>query len=222
MILTIGHTKGGVGKSTLAIQIATFLRINGCERVWLVDGDQQRSTLSAITVRNNDPEERYPTIACSSYPDGKALLSQIKSQKDIWQHIIIDVGATSSMGLASALMITDKLLIPVVPRGFDLSALQDLQAVMNQARSFGAEFETLACLSCADTRGTGNNEEAIESIKSYPDITYTGVAIADRKATAIASTLGLSVFETPNKDIKACNEIKALISAVYDKNIASI
>ncbi len=215
MILTIGHTKGGVGKSTLAIQIATFLRINGCERVWLVDGDQQRSTLSAITVRNNDPEQRF-TIACSSYPDGKALLSQVKSQMGIWQHIIIDVGATSSMGLASALMVTDKLLIPVVPRGFDLSALQDLQGVMNQARSFGAEFQALACLSCADTRGNGNNDEAIENISSYPDITYTGVAIADRKATAIASTLGLSVFETATKDVKACNEISALIKAIYE------
>lgn len=216
MILTIGHTKGGVGKSTLAIQIATYLRLNGCERVWLVDGDQQRSTLSAITVRNNDPEERYPSIACSSYPDGKALLSQIKSQQTIWEHIIIDVGATSSMGLASALMITDKLLIPVVPRGFDLSALQDLQAVMNQARSFGAEFQALACLSCADTHGTSNNDEAIESIKSYPDITYTGVAIADRKATAIASTFGLSVFEVQNKDLKACNEIKMLVNTIFN------
>ena len=215
MILTVGHTKGGVGKSTLAIQIATYLRINGCENVFLVDGDSQKSSMVALTIRNNDPKDRYPKIACSSYTNGQELLSQVKLQKNVWEHIIIDVGATSSMGLTSALMVSDKLLIPISPRGFDLYALQDIQSVMNQAHSFGASFKAFACLSRSDTKGQGSNDEAIEYIKNYPDISYTGVAIADRKAVAVASAQGLSVFEYSPKDAKACNEINTLINTVF-------
>lgn len=216
MIITIGHTKGGVGKSTLAIQIATYLRIHGHEQIFLVDGDQQKSSTKALTLRNNDPKDRYPKIACANYTEGQELLSQVKLQKSVWEHIIIDVGATNAMGLNSALMVSDKLIIPVSPRGFDLYALQDLQITMNQALSFGATFTAQACLSRADPKGNNSNNETIEYIKNYPDINYCDVAISDRKAIAVASSQGLSVFEYLPKDPKACKEIEELVHAIFN------
>ena len=214
MILTIGHTKGGVGKSTLAVQLATYLRaVKDEESVWLIDGDEQRSSLTSITLRNSQSELKK--IACASYPQGQDLLSQVRSQYKVWKNIIIDVGATATNALHSALMVSDAILIPVAPRGYDLQALQQIQTVMNQARSFGASFKAYACLSCADTSSQNSNLEAIEYIKNFPDIQYIDVAVSNRISIAVASSFGESVFERKPKDPKACAEIEALANAIY-------
>jgi cellulose biosynthesis protein BcsQ len=49
MIVTVGNTKGGVGKTTLAIQLALARALAG--RDVLVDGDRQGSAQMAITIR---------------------------------------------------------------------------------------------------------------------------------------------------------------------------
>lgn len=59
MILTIANTKGGVGKSTLAVNIAVERARLG-KRVWLVDGDRQGSSQTAILIRSEaglEPEQ---------------------------------------------------------------------------------------------------------------------------------------------------------------------
>ena len=38
MIITVGNTKGGVGKTTLAVQLAIYRALAGRD-VWLIDGD---------------------------------------------------------------------------------------------------------------------------------------------------------------------------------------
>ena len=112
-------------------------------------------------------------------------------------------------------MVSDAILIPVAPRGYDLQALQQIQTVMNQARSFGASFKAYACLSCADTSSQNSNLEAIEYIKNFPDIEYIDVAVSNRNSIAVASSFGESVFERKPKDPKACAEIEALAKAIY-------
>jgi chromosome partitioning protein len=50
MIVTVGSTKGGAGKSTLAVQLA-LTRSRAGRDVLLVDGDQQATAQTAITLR---------------------------------------------------------------------------------------------------------------------------------------------------------------------------
>ena len=50
LILTVGHTKGGVGKTTLAFLLAVARPREGRD-VWLVDADPQGSALTAATIR---------------------------------------------------------------------------------------------------------------------------------------------------------------------------
>jgi chromosome partitioning protein len=50
MILTVGNTKGGVGKTTLAVQIALSWAIAGRD-VLLVDADRQGSAGLVVAVR---------------------------------------------------------------------------------------------------------------------------------------------------------------------------
>jgi chromosome partitioning protein len=56
MILTIGNTKGGVGKTTIAVNLAIARALSGRD-VWLVDGDGQRTAQLAINARAEaDPQ----------------------------------------------------------------------------------------------------------------------------------------------------------------------
>ena len=50
MILTVGNTKGGVGKTTLALNIAIARALQGRD-VWLIDGDRQGTAQTAVSIR---------------------------------------------------------------------------------------------------------------------------------------------------------------------------
>lgn len=70
MILTVGNTKGGVGKTTLATQLALARQAAG-RTVLLIDADRQGSSQNAATTRAE--AGRTPPLACVHIPDGKAL-----------------------------------------------------------------------------------------------------------------------------------------------------
>ena len=55
MILAIGNIKGGVGKTTLAVNIAIARALQGRD-VLLVDGDQQQTTMTFTEIRTEKRE----------------------------------------------------------------------------------------------------------------------------------------------------------------------
>ena len=77
MIVTIGNTKGGVGKTTLAIQLARVRTLAGRD-VLLVDGDRQGSAQTAMAIRAET--NRRPGLACVQYPEGRVLRDQVQHQ----------------------------------------------------------------------------------------------------------------------------------------------
>ena len=61
MIYTIANSKGGVGKSTLAVQVAAEKARQGRD-VLLINGDRQKSSELAMLARAE--ANAYPAIAC--------------------------------------------------------------------------------------------------------------------------------------------------------------
>ena len=132
MILTVGNTKGGVGKTTLALNIAIARAIAGRD-VWLIDGDRQGTAQTAIALRADAGRE--PAIACAQYADGSALRAQLQHQSKKFEDIIIDAGGRDSTALRAALVLSDVLLVPFAPRSLDVWALADICALIDEARS---------------------------------------------------------------------------------------
>ena len=109
MILTVGNTKGGVGKTTIALNLAIARALAGRD-VWLVDGDKQQTALTAVGIRSESG--RLPGISCAAYSDGLLLRNQVRQQAAKFDEIVIDVGGRDSTTLRAALIISEVLLVP--------------------------------------------------------------------------------------------------------------
>ncbi|MCO1345943.1 AAA family ATPase (plasmid) [Burkholderia multivorans] len=213
MIVTVGNTKGGVGKTTLAVNLA-IARAMGGRDVWLIDGDRQGTAQTAISIRADAGQ--LPGIACATYPDGPTLRTQVQQQRDKFQDIIIDAGGRDSTALRAALWVSDVLLVPFQPRSYDVWALSDIAALVDEARSARDGLRALAVLNCADPGETStDNAEAAAAVADVPQFEYLPTPIRRRKAFANAAGAGLSVLELKPADRKASDEINALVSALF-------
>ena len=211
MILTVGNTKGGVGKTTLALNLAIARAIDGRE-VWLIDGDRQGTALTAISIRAE--AGHHPGIACVQYADGPTLRSQVNQQAAKWQDIIIDAGGRDSTALRASLVLSDVLVVPFQPRSYDVWALNDIAGLIDEAHSVRDGLRAFAVLNFADPGGT-DNREAAAAVADVPQFEYLDTPIRRRKAFASAGGMGLSVLESTPKDRKAIDELRALLSAFF-------
>jgi chromosome partitioning protein len=218
MILTCGNTKGGVGKSTLAVQLALGLSLAG-DSVWFVDGDKQGNGIGAMTLRT---DRELPTLPASSYTDGKTLRAQVMLQAKQFDHTVIDVGGRDTGALRAALLCSDIVLIPFQPRAFDTWALADVAAVIDEANATrDTPVLALAILNCSDPAGS-DNADAIEATQEFPQMELLNLApgragIGRRKAISHASATGLHVSEYKPRDEQAIAEIATLIAVLKDR-----
>lgn len=212
MIVVIAHIKGGTGKTTTAVQLALQRQIDYPERrIWLVDADEQQSALDTATIRSQLSIE--PPLACSSFPSGEALAAQMGAQAKNWDDIIIDCGGRDSDALRIALMVCDKLVVPVLPRAYDVWSLSRLEAVIENAQNLGAKFETLAFLNRMDK--TAESREAAAVLDGMKHFKLLNTSLSDRVAYAKAVGNGRSVFEMKPRDKKACEELENLSSEIF-------
>ncbi len=213
MILTVGNTKGGVGKTTLAVNLAIARALSGRE-VWLIDGDRQGTAQTAISIRAETGH--VPGIACASYPDGSTLRAQVQQQAGKFDDIIIDAGGRDSTALRAALVLSDVLLVPFQPRSYDVWALNDMAALVDDARSVRDGLRVFAVLNCADPgEHSTDNTEAAAAVADVPQFEYLTTSLRRRKAFANAAGQGLSVLEIKPQDAKASYELKELVSKLF-------
>ncbi|WP_132260354.1 AAA family ATPase [Paucimonas lemoignei] len=204
MIFALSSTKGGEGKSTLALNLAIALSLAGRD-VLAVDADPQMSLASALKLREPDP------IAAASYADGQTLRQQVQLAAKRYEDIVIDCpGGRNSAALRAALMVADRVVVPFQPRSYSMWAIADFLEILTEARGY-RDIAALAVLSMADPRGADNREAAA----AIPEgITYLPTPIGRRKAISESAAEGRSIIELPGRDPKAEVEMRNFIHAV--------
>jgi chromosome partitioning protein len=213
MIITVGNTKGGVGKTTLAVNIAAARAQQGRD-VLLIDGDRQGTAQIAVGIRAND--DSLPGIACVSYPEGPILRTQVLQQKMKYDDIIIDAGGRDSTALRAALVLSDALLVPYRPGSFDVWALEDISALIKEARSVRDGLNVFAIINAADSNPHSiDNREAAEVIADFPELTLIPKHIVARKAWSNGAASGKCTLEMKPRDPKADADLERLISILF-------
>ena len=118
VILTLGNKKGGVGKSTSTVYLATGLARQG--RTLIVDADPQGSILSW----SEEAGEQFPAgVVQWSTRD---LARRVQDVASDYANIVIDTGRSASEDdpiLRQALMVSDQLLVPLAPSLMDVREL---------------------------------------------------------------------------------------------------
>jgi chromosome partitioning protein len=167
MIVTVGNTKGGVGKTTLAFQLALARALSGRD-VLLVDGDRQGSAQTAVAIRAE--ANRSPGLACAQFPDGAVLRAQVQRQAGKYDDVVIDAGGRDSAALRAAMVLSDVLLVPFQPRSVDVWALGDIAGLIDEARSLRDGLRSLAVLNAADPGASTDNTEALAALADFPQL----------------------------------------------------
>lgn len=211
MIITVGNTKGGVGKTTISLNLA-IARARSGRDVWLIDADRQATASTALAIRAESGQQ--PTIASALYTEGSLLRSQVLHQKNKFQDIVIDAGGRDGSALRAALSISDLVLIPFQPRSIDIWALRDVADLVEEVRSIGHDLQAMGVLSMADSQGQ-DNKDAAAALEDYPAITYMDAPICRRKSVANAIGAGLGVAEYEPVDLKARAEFEMLYKYVF-------
>lgn len=214
MIITVGNTKGGVGKTTLAVNLAIARALDGKD-ILLVDGDRQGTAQTAISIRSESGQQ--PSIACATYSDGSVMRTQIQHQVGKYDDVIIDAGGRDSTALRAALVLSDLLIVPFQPRSYDVWALEDMAELIDEVNSVRDGLRCFAVLNAADTNPhSTDNEEAREALADYPQFEYLPTPIFRRKSFANAAGSGLSVLEVKPQDTKAVAEMTALYNCIFN------
>jgi chromosome partitioning protein len=210
MIVTVGNIKGGVGKTTLAINLAIVQATAGRD-VLLVDGDEQRTALTFTELRTDLlGTPGYTAVSLQ----GAALRTQVRQMATKYDEIVIDVGGRDTGSLRAALTISHTLIIPVQPRSFDIWAVDQVAVLVREAREINSELRALIVLNAADAQGR-DNEDAASVLCEVEGLELLDMSIGRRKAFPNAAAAGRAVTEHTPKDPKAIEELSALIDLLY-------
>lgn len=210
VILVVGNTKGGVGKTTLAINLAIARALEGRD-VLLVDGDEQGTATSFTELRTEQlGQAGYTAVSLH----GAAIRTQTRQLAPKYSDVIIDVGGRDTGSLRAALTVADTLLIPVQPRSFDLWAVESIASLVKEAREINDRLRAVLVLNAADSQGS-DNDAAAENLIEVEGLEYLPMPIGRRKAFPNAASMGRSVIEQTPRDPKAVQELAALVAAVF-------
>src|SRR5215469_2368113 len=217
MIVTVGNTKGGVGKTTLAVNLAIGLSQRG-QDVLLIDGDEKQHTaldFTELRMSNHPKAPSYTAVALH----GSTIRTQVRQLAGRYAHIVIDVGGRDDGSLRAALVVSHLIIIPAPPRSFDLWGADQTADLVREARELNDKLRALAVLNGADVAGA-DNAAASGALHDLQGIEVSPHHLVRRKAYSDAASQGLSVLEYTNPNnregsAKAREDFARLFESIF-------
>lgn len=203
--ITVAALKGGVGKSTLTLNLATCLHRDG-HRVLIVDTDRQGTCKTWAAIASEGGAAGPAVVAMN----GAALRRDLPSLAAGYDVVVIDSPPYAGPEARAAMLAADLIVIPTVPGAADAWALQDTLDVLADVRALRPEIVATVLLNRADrTRLTAAVRDTIAGL----GLPLLGAELAVRVTYGEATLAGRGVVDyAPGSP--AAKEVEKLTAAV--------
>lgn len=205
--IVIYNKKGGVGKSTLATNLAVEYSKRNNNTI-LVDLDVSKTSLKFMQ-RRADLELTDDTLLVA-IPSSEEELDSILDEEDSLK--IVDVGGFGDELAMSAVLDSDLLIVPINTSPQDRDTTEDFIKMILEMRKTGFTIDTIFVLNNVDYRT--NIENLAQSVSYVQEAGFDLYgAVRHYKIFEVSHGQGQSVCEI-NKDSKASMQVHDLMSAI--------
>ena len=199
MIISFVNQKGGVGKTTAAINLASSLARRNC-RIIYIDADPQGSALKWHGVEGNQAFELV------HQPHG-LMASEVEILDDAFDHVIIDAPPALGRATWTILAASHLAIIPVTPSSLDIWACKETLELIRTVREQHTGLQSKFLIN-RKVPGTRVGRQVRETLQDF-ETDILDSELCQRVAYVDAMKYGVSVMQfAPGS--KAAAEIEQL------------
>lgn len=198
-VIVVAHQKGGVGKSTIASNIA--VELSKFYNVRVVDLDLQKSLTYFNNLRKSANLTQCDIVNVSSLNDLKDLINNNTGL------LIIDAGGYDSDINRVAISGADILITPVSDSGIELVGLLAFRQILRDIRKIRPDLQAHVLLNKIHTRANASLNEIFNFVKDNNEFTKFNAILRDRADYKKSFDSGKSVIEYNNKAVQEMNEL---------------
>jgi chromosome partitioning protein len=185
MIISLVNQKGGVGKTTVAINLTSCLSSRDY-RTLIIDADPQGSVLQWQSIEDNQAFDvrHHPTPLTKT---------DIRPLKKTYEYVVIDAPPAIGDITRSVLELTDLAIVPIGPSPLDIWSSKETITLIQAIRRRNRRLKGKLLISRKIAR-TRVGREAREAMESYETEVFK-TEISQRIAYVEAIISGYSVLE---------------------------
>lgn len=222
-VISVVNTKGGAGKSTIAVNLAIELANQG-KRVIIFDTDgNQKSSFVAIEERNKNSKLNEVAVV----PIPSASIYRDVQKYESFDYVVMDAGAGDTRIVRAVIASAHFgiLLIPVKTSGFDVWGTEDTLKIVRDCRETGIELPNVYIVFnqmpiAKNSRIAIEAKEAVGQLSQQFEVRTLENVIHDRIIFKECTTNGMSASEysrlVKHKGYEAGQEINNVLDEVLE------
>jgi chromosome partitioning protein len=176
-VITFANTKGGAGKTTAALLLTTEL-LHRNYRVCVIDADPQR-----WFSKWYEGAALMPRLSIETYVSSTTIQKIVHERRSQWDFVIVDLPGMQSPLLASAVGLSNHVLIPIQGSSMDAQGgAQVLDLLRYLDRKAGIRIPHSVILSRVNPAITTRSMQAVKRLLAEQEIQVLDTPIAERAA----------------------------------------